>query len=63
MTGAQCLNGGHGYDFDSYVGHSRLDSIGLLVYDGMHTYLGAGVVFQVPRGSADSVRNGLISWV
>jgi hypothetical protein len=33
-----CLNGGHGYGFASSVGHPWLESIGLLVYDGMCTY-------------------------
>jgi hypothetical protein len=40
VTGAPCLNGGHGYDSASSVGHSRSDSIGLLVYDDMCTYPG-----------------------
>jgi hypothetical protein len=40
MTGTPCLNGVHGYGFVGSVGHSRSDSIGLLVYDGMCTYPG-----------------------
>lgn len=42
VTGALRLNGsyGYGYGFASSVGHPRLDSAGLLVYDDMHTYLG-----------------------
>jgi hypothetical protein len=40
VTSASCLNGVHGYDFASSVGHSRSDSAGLLVYDGTRTYPG-----------------------
>jgi hypothetical protein len=54
MTGAQCLNGGHGYDFASSVGHLRLDSVGLLVYDGMHTYLGP-VLYSKSLGAAPTL--------
>jgi hypothetical protein len=39
------LNGGHGYDFTSSVGHLRLDSVGLLVYDGMCTIFGAPMLY------------------
>lgn len=38
VTGASCLNGGHGYNFARSVDHPRSGSTRLLVYDGMHTY-------------------------
>jgi len=40
VTGAPCLNRGHGYDFASSVGHLRLELVRLLVYDSMRTYPG-----------------------
>jgi hypothetical protein len=40
---APCLNEGHDYEFTSSVGHPRLDSVRLLVYDGMYG-LGTSVV-------------------
>jgi hypothetical protein len=45
VTDAPCLNGGHGYDFASSVGHSRSNSVGLLVYDGIHTISGVLVLY------------------
>jgi hypothetical protein len=50
VTGAPCLNGGHGYSFASNVGHLRLNSIGLLVYDGMRTYSGHLCCITGPLG-------------
>jgi hypothetical protein len=38
VIGALCLNEGHDYNFTSSVGHPRLDSVELLVYDGICTY-------------------------
>jgi hypothetical protein len=38
VTGASYLNGGHGYDFASSVGHPRSGSVRLLVYDSMCAY-------------------------
>jgi hypothetical protein len=35
---APCLNGGHDYGFANSVGHLRLNSIELLVYEGMRRY-------------------------
>jgi hypothetical protein len=40
VTSALRLNGSYDYGFASSMGHSRLDSARLLVYDDMHTYLG-----------------------
>jgi hypothetical protein len=34
----------YGYSFASNVGHSRLDSVGLLVFDGMRTIFEAPVL-------------------
>jgi len=45
VTGAPCLNWGHGYNFASSLGYPRLDLIGPLVYDGMHTISGAPVLY------------------
>jgi hypothetical protein len=38
VTVTPCLNGGHGYDFASSMGHLMLDSVKLLVYDSMLLY-------------------------
>jgi hypothetical protein len=44
VTGTPFMNGGYdygyGYGFANNVGHPRLDSVELLVYDGVRTYLG-----------------------
>jgi hypothetical protein len=39
VTGAQFLNGSHGYIFSSSMGHPMSDSVELLVYDGTYTYI------------------------
>jgi len=40
VTSSPYLNGGHGYNFASNMGHPRSDLVDLLVYDGMRTYPG-----------------------
>jgi hypothetical protein len=50
VTGAPCLNGGHGYGFASSVSHPKLDSVGLLVYDNMRTYPGHWCCITGPLG-------------
>jgi len=45
VIGAPCLNGGHDDGFVSSVGHQSLDSVGLLVYHGMHTIYGAPMLY------------------
>jgi len=63
VTCTLCLNIGHSYRFPSSVGHPRANSIGLLVYDGMHIYIyiwGTNVIVQVTRYSANPTGNRLI---
>jgi hypothetical protein len=38
VIGAPFLNRGYSYGFASSVGHPRLDSVELLIYDGMRIY-------------------------
>jgi hypothetical protein len=45
VIGAPFTNGGHGYGFSSSVRHSRSNSVGLLVYDGMCTIFGAPLLY------------------
>jgi hypothetical protein len=56
VTAASCLNGGHGYGFASSVGHLRSDSVWLLVYDNMHTYLGHQCCIIGPLGQRQPCR-------
>jgi hypothetical protein len=48
-------NGGHGYSFASTVGHSRLDSVELLVYDGMRTISEVPVYYYRSLGTAPTL--------
>jgi len=36
---------GHSYDFASIMGHPRLDSVGLIIYDDIHTIFGTLVLY------------------
>jgi hypothetical protein len=40
VTGAPSLNVGHSYGFVGNVVHPRSDSVKLLIYDDVHTYIG-----------------------
>jgi hypothetical protein len=55
VTGAPCLNEGHSYGFASSVAHPRSDLVRLLVYDGMHTFLGAPVLYYRSLGTAPTL--------
>jgi hypothetical protein len=55
----QFTNGGHGYDFDSSVGHPKLNSIELLVYDDMCTISKALVLYYRPSGSLQLYKKGV----
>jgi hypothetical protein len=59
LTGTPCLNEGHGCCFANIVGHPRLDSIGLLVCDSMHTYLGHRCCITGPLGQCQPCREGV----
>jgi hypothetical protein len=48
VTSAPYLNEGHSYGFASNVGHTRSDSVGLLVFDGMRIVFGAPMLYNRP---------------
>jgi hypothetical protein len=45
VIGASYPSESHGYEFASSMGHPRLDSVGLLVCDGMHIISGAPMLY------------------
>jgi hypothetical protein len=59
----KCFNGITVTYVISSVGHSRLDSVGLLMMDGSVHIRDTDVVLQVPRDSTNLAWNELISWI
>jgi hypothetical protein len=53
------MDWGHGYDFTSSVSHPRLDSVGLLVYDGMWQCLGHQYYTTSPLGQCQPYQEGV----
>jgi hypothetical protein len=45
----------HGYGFASSVGHTRSDSVGLLVYDGMRIIYGTPMLYYMSLGIASTL--------
>jgi hypothetical protein len=59
VTGTPYLNGGYDYGFTSSVGHPRSDSVGLLVYDSMHTYQGHQCCITGPSRQYQPCKEGV----
>jgi hypothetical protein len=56
LTSAPYLNGGHDYGFTSSVGHPRLDSVGLIIYDDTRIYPGYQCCITSPSGQRQPCR-------